>query len=242
VARRSFRLHAPPFSISPNWGGYVVPSTTPVTDVSGQFTIPTLDCNQTADAGVSTWVGIGGGGASAGDLLQTGVRSDCIGGVQHDDVGWWEEAPELPEVDFTDMSVSAGNVMRATVVQNSDRSWTTRIDDLTTGISGVMTTGQAYGTILDANPTSWLDEEGLTTSVSYGGGYTAEWIVEDYELNGTLVPLADFGTATFTNLTTSVPSWALTDDEQSGIGDNGGLLHAAPSEPSGNGFSITWTG
>jgi Peptidase A4 family len=244
VAKRTFALIAPPFKISLNWAGYVVPSSAPVTAVSGQFTVPTLNCAKTTDAGMSTWVGIGGAGGTSGDLLQTGVRSDCQGGTQYDDVGWWEEAPEYPEIDFTGVNVSPGNLMRATVSQNADLSWTTRIDDLTTGISGLMTTGQAYGTVLDTNPTTWLDQEGSTANVSYSGGHTAEWIVEDYLYNQALVPLADFGTVTFTGVTTSLPSWTLTNSEQSGIGDRTGLLHAAPSAPdsSGHGFSVYWTG
>jgi hypothetical protein len=214
-----------------------------VTEVSGGFTVPTLNCNATPKAGESTWVGIGGAGGSSGDLLQTGVRSDCLGGVQYDQVGWWEEFPELPEIDFHSMSVSEGDELEASVSQNSDGSWTTRVDDLTTGVSGVMTTGNGYGTILDSNPTVWLDEEGSTVGVSYLGGYTAEWIVERFGLSdGSLFPLADFGTVGFTSLTTSVPSAALTGSEQVGIGDNNGYLYAAPSASNSSGFSVAYTG
>jgi hypothetical protein len=214
-----------------------------VTEVSGTFTVPTLNCTPTPNAGESTWVGIGGAGGTSGDLLQTGVRSDCIGGVQYDEVGWWEEFPELPEIDFKSMTASAGDAIQASVFQNSDGSWTTRLDDLTTGISGVMATGAGYGTILDSNPTVWRDEEGSTVSVAYSGGYTAEWIVERFELSdGSLAPLANFGTVAFTSLTTNVPSAELTGSEQVGIGDTNGYLYAAPSAPNSSGFSVTYTG
>jgi hypothetical protein len=245
VVRRKLVVHAPPFAVSPNWSGYVVPSTTPVTSVSGQFTVPKLNCKHTPNAGESTWAGIGGAGASSGDLLQTGVRSDCEGGAQRNDAAWWEEYPQKPEIDFNTMSVSPGDSMRASVVQNPGGSWTTRLDDLTTGISGVMTTGQSFGTVLDSSPTVWLHEEGSAAAVSYAGGYTAEWIVEAFEFsNGFLVQLADFGKVTFTGLTTSVPGWKLTGAEQVGIGDEGGYLYDAPSRPdsSGRGFSVSYVG
>jgi hypothetical protein len=245
VVTRSLTLSAPPFDVSPNWSGYVVRSSVPLTQVSGQFTVPSLNCTDTNNAGESEWVGVGGAGGTSGDLLQTGVRSDCIGGVQYDDAGWWEEAPEYPEADFHSMSVSAGDTMQATVWQDATSgAWSTQLDDLTTGVSGVMTTGIGYGTVLDSNPTVWQVEEGSTAGVSYAGGYTAEWIVEDYELSGALVPLADFGTITFAGLSTSLSSWGLTSDEQVGIGDDGGYLHAAPTAPdsTGDGFSVTYTG
>lgn len=244
VVKRGLIVHAPPFQVSPNWAGYVIPSSSPVTEVAGDFTVPTLDCGKTPNAGGSTWVGTGGAGTGTGDLLQTGVRTDCVGGVQDNNPGWWEEFPELPEVDFTGMSISSGDTMEASVWQNSDGSWSTRLDDLTTGVSGVMTTGDAYGTILDSNPGVWLDQEGSTAGISYAGGLTAEWIVEDFEnlSTGQMVPFADFGTVAFSGLTTSVSSWSLTPEEQVGIGDNNGYLYAAPSAPSANGFSVTYTG
>ena len=243
--RRTLVVHPPPFRVSTNWSGYVVPSATPVTAVSGEFKVPTLNCRHTRNAGTSVWVGIGGAGASAGDLLQTGIRSDCSGGVQYDLVAWWEEFPQYPEIDFRTMSVAPGDSMKASVSQNADGSWTTRLDDLTTGISGVMTTGAGFGTVADSNPSVWLHEEGTTAGVTYTGGTTAEWIVEAFATTaGALIPLADFGTVAFTGLTTNVPSWTLTADEQVGIGDELGYLYAAPSGPDASnfGFSVTYVG
>jgi hypothetical protein len=59
-----------------------------------------LNCKHTTDAGESMWVGTGGAGGSSGDLLQTGVRSDCIGGVQDNNPSWWEQFPQLPETKY----------------------------------------------------------------------------------------------------------------------------------------------
>ena len=245
VVRRTLVRRAPPFLVSANWAGYLVRSTSPVTAVSGDFTVPRLDCRGTNNSGESMWVGIGGAGGSTGDLLQTGVRSNCILGTQEVNPGWWAEFPAYRETDFDSTFVSAGDSIRATVSRNADGSWTTRLDDLTAGVSGVMSTGGSYGTVRDSSPTVWLEREGSASTVSYAGGYTAEWILEDfYEGLGRLAPLARFGRVSFTGLSTSLPSWALTPDEELGIGDFGGRLWAAPSGPdaSGRGFSVTYTG
>jgi hypothetical protein len=60
--------------------------------------------------------------------------------------------------------------------------------------------------------------------------------------NGNPVPFADFGTVGFNSLTTSLPSWSLVANDAVGLADSHGLLLAAPSSPSGNSFSVTYTG
>lgn len=247
TARRSLAMQAPPFETSTNWSGYAIQPSVPVTAVSGQFTVPTLNCDNTTDASEAMWVGIGGDGASTGDLLQTGVESTCVAGVQVENPGWWEEFPEYYSVNFNSMTVLPGDQISASVYQATDGSWITKVDDLTRGISGVMQTGVGWGTVLDASPTNWLLEEGDASTVSYAGGSSAEWILEDFGqgASGSPVPFADFGTVSFENLTTSLASWSLTSDEAIGLSDPGGsgLLLAAPSAPdASNGFSITYTG
>jgi len=244
TVRRTLVLHKPPFPVSSNWSGYVVPSATPVTSVSGEFTVPTLDCAKTRNAGVAAWVGIGGV-RSADDLLQTGVVSECVAGVQTEDPGWWEEYPENAAQFFTNMPISPGDQIEASVSQGADLSWTTRVDDLTTKVSGVMHTGTGgqWGTIRDSDGAPLSPPQDSST-FTYAGGGTAEWIVEDFGNSIGLVPFADFGTVTFTGLTTSLPAWGLTADEQVGLGDRAGLLLAEPSAPdsSGKGFSVAYPG
>jgi hypothetical protein len=244
TVRRTLVLHKPPFPVSSNWSGYVVPSATPVTSVSGEFTVPTLDCAKTRNAGVAAWVGIGGV-RSADDLLQTGVVSECVAGVQTEDPGWWEEYPENAAQFFTNMPISPGDQIEASVSQGADLSWTTRVDDLTTKVSGVMHTGTGgqWGTVRDADGAPLSPPQDSST-FTYAGGGTAEWIVEDFGTSTGLVPFADFGTVTFTGLATSLPAWGLTPSEQVGLGDRAGLLLAVPSAPdsSGKGFSVAYTG
>jgi hypothetical protein len=241
--RRTLTLHKPPFAVSSNWSGYVVPSSAPVTSVAGQFTVPTLKCKKTPNAGEAVWVGTGGTSATD-DLLQTGVVSDCVSGVQNVNPGWWEEYPENSAQLFKSMTISPGDHIVASVSQGVDLSWTTRLDDMTTGVSGVMHTGDRWGTVLDVDPATFVTTQGDASSISYSGGHSAEWIVEDYGTSAnTLVPFADFGTVAFSNLTASLP-FTLTAKEQVGLGDKSGLLLAAPSAPdsTGKGFSVSYTG
>lgn len=228
-------------SESENWSGYVVPSTSGMTEASGRFRVPTLNCAKTPDAIEAGWVGIGGA-VGTEDLLQTGVASECVNGAQTNDAAWWELAPELPSVDFTDLTVSAGDEIEASVSQQAGGAWMTRVDDLSTGISGEMITGDAYGTVVDSNPSAWRVEEGSTGDVSYTGGSTAEWIVEDPATSDdALVPFADYGTVAFSDLTTNLSTWSLTPSEELEIVQGDSVL-SVPSAPSGKSFSVAFTG
>jgi hypothetical protein len=231
---------------SPNWSGYVVPSNSAlITDVGGAWTVPALDCSNTPNNGVSFWVGIGGSawppGVGSGPLLQTGIRTDCVNGTQ-ENTGWFQQYPSTPngERAFAGFAISSGDSIEASVSQRSDGRWETRVDDLTTGLSGVMVTGLAWGVMSDGD-SSTLSPQGFATNLSYSGGYTAEWIVEDFARYGLLVPLADYGTVSFTNLRTSLPSWALTPDEGWAIATNGGVV-SMPSPPADSGFSVSYRG
>lgn len=239
---------APAFAHSDNWSGYIVPaSRMPIFSVSGQWNVPTLNCGDTPNAGASTWVGIGGEGwatgGTSGSLLQTGIDTNCVNGAQQDD-GWWELWPSNPNsaTHFTDLTVSAGDSIKAGVYQLADGSWETRIDDLTTGVSGWMITGKSWG--VGADSAQAFTVQGLTTGLNYQGGYTAEWIVEDYTSNGTYTPFVNFGTIVFSNPLINLlsgPSYRLTASDGSEIVQHGVVL-ARPSLATSRGFSVTYTG
>ena len=231
--------------ISPNWSGYVVPSSSALlTDVSGQWTVPTLNCAVTPNASGSIWVGIGGverpTGGSSGTLLQTGVNIECVNGSPQY-AGWFEEYPSIPNFskDFAGFPVSAGDSIEASVFQTSTGSWTTRLDDLTTGSSGWMVTGEDWGVGSDSGST--FSDQGSTAGLSYSGGYTAEWIVEAPTVQGSVASLVDYGSVSFGNLRTSLPSWSLTADESMAMGQNGTVV-STPSLPVNGGFSVSYTG
>jgi hypothetical protein len=190
-------------------------------------------------------VGIGGwvlpSGEGSGDLLQTGVRTDCVGGVQQN-VGWFEEVPSDPDVeeDFAGFPVTAGDSIQAWVFENTAGAWETRLDDLTTGLSGWLVTAEGWGVSTDGGSNTF-PLQGSAAGLSYSGGYTAEWVVEAYTADSAVVTLADYGTMAFTNLTTSLSPWYLTTSAGVEL-VQGGVAVSTPSLPSGGGFSVSYTG
>jgi Peptidase A4 family len=222
-----------------NWAGYVIQSGQDIQDVSGEWTVPTLDCQQTPNATDGVWAGIGGA-VSGQALLQTGVADTCSNGLQEDQ-GWWELANAHPPFYFN-LAISPGDEMRASVYLSSSDQWVTRIDDLTTGWSGWMTAGGTYGIEQDGSES--YSQEGLASNISYAGGSTAEWVIEGPGLAGTgenFQPLADFGTVQFSDLWAGLPSWSLNPLEQNVITYDGQTL-AQPGPPDGDGFSVSYTG
>jgi Peptidase A4 family len=226
------------------WSGYVLPSRdSPVTEASGRWTVPRLDCSTTPNSGAYIWVGIGGykwpAGGTSGTLLQTGIRADCTDG-DPDYAGWFEEYPSTPNTakEFSGFPLSAGDVIEASVYERTGGGWETRVDDLTTGLSGVMVTGEGWGVEADSGNGTFI-EQGSTVRLSYAGGTTAEWIVEDYSRNGSIVPFVDYGTVSFSNLTTSRSSRSLTRDDGVEIAQNG-VVRSTPSPPARGGFSVTY--
>jgi hypothetical protein len=237
---------------SPNWSGYVVPSSSSlVTGVSADWTVPTMNCADTPNGATSTWIGIGGfqwaTGGTSGALLQTGTEDDCVNGVQQD-TAWWEIVPATPnhEEQFTNFPVAPGDQMQASVFELSDGAWETLLSNLNTGLSALMVTGDAWGVGRTESGTITFTKQGNAEGYSYSGAYTAEWIVEDVEEGsanpgGTYAPFANFGTVTFSNMESSFTSWSLTPDEEWGIVQNGITL-AAPTVTSADGFTDTYTG
>ena len=230
---------AAPITQTPIWSGYVVPSTSIVTHASGSWVVPALNCAATPNAGAAVWVGIGGYGTS-GPLLQTGTTSECVNGVQQNH-GWFEEVPSDPNFSktFLNFPVTAGDSIQSAVYQGSTGQWETRLDDLSTGLAGIMVTGGGWGVAPDTATNFPL--QGLTTGLSYAGGYTAEWIVEAYTQYNAVVSLANYGTVTFSNLQTSLASWSLTQSEEVALNQNGSIV-STPSPPSNGGFSVSYTG
>jgi hypothetical protein len=233
---------------SVNWSGYVVPSSSAlVTDVVGDWTVPAMNCSDTPNGETSIWVGIGGeqwnATTSSGILLQTGVQADCVDGVQQN-YGWWEEYPAIPnnEEEFNDFPVSAGDDIEASVFQESNGAWETIVSDLTTGLSGILITGEAWG--VQETGASSFTNQGTAAGLNYSGGYTAEWIMEDPGITnetGAVQPFANFGSVIFSNMRSSFSSWSLTPTEEWGIVQDGATL-ATPTSSTADGFTVTYTG
>lgn len=232
---------------SPNWSGYVLPSDNAIfTDVSAEWTVPTLNCTDTPNSLTFTWVGIGGygwsTGGNSGTLLQTGTNDECVNGVQ-EDFGWWEEYPSVPNYSraFNDYPVSPGDVMEAYVYRTTSGTWETLLNNLSTGLSAIMVTGEGWG-VAPTNA-SYFTYQGTTTDLSYSGGYTAEWIVEDPgTANGGLSPFANYGSVTFFNLRTNLASWSLPNSDAVELTNGNNAPLSIPGPVANDGFTTTYTG
>ncbi|KAL3425072.1 peptidase A4 family protein [Phlyctema vagabunda] len=172
---------------SSNWAGAVIespPSGQTFNSVVGTFTVPTPKVPSGVSGSTyaaSAWVGIDGDTYSTA-ILQTGIDFTITkaGAVSFD--AWYEWYPDYA-YDFS-LAVKAGDVITLSVTSSTTKKGVAKISNVTTGKSVSIT----------------------LTSTSPLGGKNAEWIVEDFEENGTLVPFANFGTVTFSNAVASTAS------------------------------------
>ncbi|KAF7117620.1 hypothetical protein CNMCM5793_006712 [Aspergillus hiratsukae] len=163
---------------SSNWAGAVLIGNG-YTSVTGTFVVPTPKMPSGGSSSeqycASAWVGIDGDTCSSA-ILQTGVDF-CIQGGSVSFDAWYEWYPDYA-YDFSGISIHAGDTIKVTVDATSLTAGSATIENLTTGVTKTHTfTGGVDGDLCE---------------------YNAEWIVEDFESNGSLVPFANFGTVTFT--------------------------------------------
>lgn len=205
---------------SSNWAGAVLIGSG-YTTVSGEFTVPSVSAPSGAggfgsggESCASAWVGIDGDTCETA-ILQTGVDF-CYEGGQASYSAWYEWYPDYA-YDFSGISISEGDSIKVTVEASSESTGSATVENLTNGQSVTHRfSGSTQGDLCETN---------------------AEWIVEDFESNGSLVSFADFGTVTFTNAEatsngrTVGPSGATIMD----IRQNGQVL----TEASASGNSVT---
>jgi hypothetical protein len=227
-------------SESGNWSGYVVSSLATIPTASGEWTVPDLNCSATPNSSESTWVGTGGDLVNQ-ELLQTGVTDQCVDGAQQD-YPWWEMVPMKPNysIPFSEFLVFPGDVVKASVYRSAlTGAWTTRLDNLTTGWSGWMVTGEGWGVARDG--AADFAYQGTAPQLTYPGATTAEWIVEapTSAANGQIESLADYGSVTFSDLLAGLSSWSLTPQDGVEIGQGSSVL-SVPALPDGDGFSVSY--
>ncbi|KAJ8468942.1 hypothetical protein ONZ51_g9323 [Trametes cubensis] len=163
--------------LTTNWAGAVLiaePNT--YIAATGSFIVPTPrePSGGTGFHSASIWVGIDGDTCRSA-ILQTGIDITVSDGTISYDA-WYEWFPS-PTSDFAGFTIRAGDNISATVIA----------DSLTSGTATLInySTGQEVTKILTSQPALCLEN--------------AEWIVEDYSMGG-LVPFANFGTVTFTDV------------------------------------------
>lgn len=209
---------------STNWSGYAVetslasPQQGAVTDVKGQWTVPSVTCGSTATYS-SAWVGIDG--YSSNSVEQTGTDSDCSSesGVYY---AWYEMYPHPSK--RIGMAINPGNVISAEVAYQNGSSFTLTLHNNSTGASF-----------------------SLTQRSSKAERSSAEWI-EEAPYSGGILPLANFGRINFSNASATLNGHTGTISDSSWQNDaitmtnSSGATKASVSGLSngGTGFSVTW--
>ena len=167
-------------SYSLNWAGAVQVGSG-FKKVVGTVTVP--QASGGSGAAASAWVGIDGDTCGRA-ILQTGI--DFYGDGRFD--AWYELIPD-GSFAFQDFGMSVGDQIRMTVEAHTSTSGVATLENLTTG----QTISHDF-----TNPPSELCEE------------NAEWIVEDFIMNGNLIPFANFGSVTFTEASAEGSSGTVT--------------------------------
>jgi len=176
---------------SENWAGAVLtspPSGETFNGVSASFTVPTPAVpsgkSKRGTYSASAWVGIDGD-TCQNAILQTGIDFTISDGqISYD--AWYEWLPDYA-YDFSGISFSAGDIVTVSVYASSLTSGTATIEN---------------------NSNGEKVSQSITSSSSLCGE-NAEWIVEDYQQDDSLVPLCDWGTVTFTDCTATTAKSSL---------------------------------
>ncbi len=166
--------------LSTNWAGYTATTSggNGFTSISGGWTVPAITSGSSSGGSYSSiWVGIDGIGNNA--LEQLGTEGDYYGGAAHYDA-WWEMIP-APETLIPSMSVAPGDRMFANVTYIGSGKFVLSITNLTTNTS--------FST---------------TQTNTSAPRSSAEWIAEATTVNGTIAPVADYGTVKFNDATASL--------------------------------------
>ena len=167
---------------STNWGGYAVetnlanPQSGAVTNASGQWVVPTLTCSFRNTSYSASWVGIDG--YSDNTVEQTGTGQDCSRG-RPQYYAWFEFYPQYEYQ--INMNVQPGNLMSADVKYIGNSTFTLTLTNKTTN---------RIFTISSVVPGAQLQ--------------SAEWIEEAPSSWFGVLPLANFGTANFSNASATI--------------------------------------
>lgn len=204
-------LHRLTNSASTNWSGYAATGAK-FTSISGSWTQPSVTCTNKA-AYSSFWVGLDGDGSNS--VEQTGTAADCSHGrpVYY---AWYEMYPAFP-VDYSN-TVKAGDLFSASVTTNGSGAFTLKLSDATEG---------------------WTQTTTATSTTAALA--SAEVIAEAPSSGAKVLPLADFGTVSFTSALANGKAISGYHPDEITMVTKSGTTRAQPTSLSGGGnFSDTW--
>lgn len=159
-------------AVSSNWAGYASIATPRYTEVSSTWNEPSASCGS-GTSYASFWTGLDGYNSST--VEQTGTLVYCYGGTPYQ-YAWYEVYPNPPV--YYNVPIAAGDRITATV----------------------SSTSAGYFTLTLSNATRGWNETAAGSAPSLARS-SAEVIAEAPSSSSGVLPLADFGTVTFTNST-----------------------------------------
>jgi hypothetical protein len=206
---------------SVNWAGYAASfGTTTFRFVSAQFTAPSLDCTGvTAASGAwsAHWVGLDGFRATSTTVEQTGLLAGC-NGTTPVYAPFWEMFPNAPG--YPSITVNAGDTISMSVYYNrSTHKFTLTFSDTTNGQKFTRTRACPAGATCRRNSAEAISEAPFDTTTS------------------SVLPLADFQTASFANVSITNTTGTHRGGLRSSFWNTSQITQAA-----GNGTNTTITG
>ncbi|WP_051943041.1 G1 family glutamic endopeptidase [Streptacidiphilus rugosus] len=193
-----------------NWGGYAVTGGT-YHSVTGDWTVPALDCSATA-GDISFWSGLDGWTSSS--VEQIGLDAVCTKNrtVQYNP---WVEMYPANSIYFTE-TVKAGDTMTSSVTTSGNGTFTLTLADPTQGWTKTYTKSAA----------------GVALS-------SAEVIVEAIG-SRTIPPCPDFHQVQFTDVTANGQSFATAGTVSTTNLERSGVLLTQDGPLTGTTFPVTW--
>jgi hypothetical protein len=205
-------MPGPANAASQNWAGYAAAGNPGTfTSVSASWTQPAVTCAAT-NTFSSFWVGLDGDGTPS--VEQTGTEADCDAGEAVYQ-GWFEMFPNAPV--FYDNPVEPGDAMSASVVADGGGTFTLTLTDTTE---------------------DWTQTTNQTSDTAQLG--SAE-VIAEAPSNGTVLPLSNFGTVGFANVTADNAPLGNENPTALTMVSAAGVTEATPSAlADGNAFTVTW--
>lgn len=210
---------------SSNWAGGVhtsPPAGSKFTAITASFNIPkpSVPAGGSGTYAASAWAGIDGD-TYGNAILQSGCdfTAHSSGGPSYD--CWYEWFPN-PLTDFGGFTPAAGDTITVSIKSTSPSAGTATLTNSRTGqsVSKSLTAPSAQNTL---------------------AGQNAEWIVEDFESGGSLVPFANFGQVTFTGCSATAGSSSVGTSGATMIDiEQNGQILTKTTFPSGSSVQVTY--
>lgn len=199
------------FASSSNWAGYAAASTK-YTSVSSTWREPSASCGSSTSY-ASFWTGLDG--YNSNSVEQTGTLVECYGGAPHQ-YAWYEMYPAAPV--YFNNTLAAGDTIVSRVTATSSGAFTLYLADTTRGWSH--TVNQTNSSLARAS---------------------AEVIAEAPSSSSGVLPLANFGTVTFSGSTVNGGTLGAANPTPITMVTSSGATKVSVSGISGGtSFSATW--